>query len=249
MKTGVCSDTGKIREINQDDYLIAENGYCLYIVADGMGGHCCGEVASRLAVSAVQEHIKKYITPELDKTAVTGILYEAFHRANQKILQHTRLEPSCEGMGTTLTLMYFSHKQSIIGHIGDSRAYLMNHNTFQQVTEDHSLVAELYRRGEITEQEAMNHPQKHVITRALGITDTVRVDFIPVNLMNDDHVLLCTDGLTNMVSDKEIEDIIRHSPTEDEAAGKLVRLAIHRGGYDNITALIVRIQYDLKESR
>jgi PPM family protein phosphatase len=249
MKTGVCSDTGRIREVNQDDYLIAENGYCLYIVADGMGGHRCGEVASRLAVSAVQEHVKKYMTPQLDKTAVTGILYEAFHRANQKILQYARMEPSCEGMGTTLTLMYFSHKQSIIGHIGDSRAYMMNHNTFQQVTEDHSLVAELYRRGEITEQEAMNHPQKHVITRALGITDTVRVDFIPLNLVNDDTVLLCTDGLTNLVQDKEIEEIIRISATEDEAAGKLVSLAIHRGGYDNITALIVKVEYDLKESR
>jgi PPM family protein phosphatase len=249
MKTGVCSDTGKVRPINQDDYLISEDGCCLYIVADGMGGHRCGEVASRLAVEAVQEHVKRYISEGLDLTSVTGILYEALNRANRRIMDHARMEPLCEGMGTTLTLMLHSEKLSLIGHIGDSRAYLINRKFCRQITSDHSLVAELFRRGEINEQEAENHPQKHVITRALGISDIVRADFLPINPSHDDYVLLCTDGLTNLVNDDEIHTTILQSPTERDAAKKLVGLALDRGGYDNITALLIKVQRIQKESR
>jgi len=249
MRIGVCTDAGKVREINQDDYAIHENGYGLYVVADGMGGHQCGEIASRTAVEAIQEHVTSYITPDLDNTSTKGILYEAFRRANKRILEYAKLEPSCSGMGTTLTLLYHCGKHSFVGHVGDSRAYIMREGELNQVTEDHSLVEELRRRGEITEEEASNHPQKHVITRALGMGDTVRADLIPIELYENDHVLLCTDGLTNLVSHKEIKQIIQKHDSEQEAVNQLVQLAIERGGHDNITVLLVRIQPDIKESR
>ncbi|MEN1759490.1 Stp1/IreP family PP2C-type Ser/Thr phosphatase [Anoxynatronum sibiricum] len=249
MRTGVCTDAGKIREINQDDYGILENGYGLYIVADGMGGHQCGEVASRMAVEAVLEHVRKYASPDLDNVAAEGLLFEAIQRANRRILDHARLEPSCSGMGTTLTALFHSPERSIVGHVGDSRAYLLRNNTLTQLTRDHSLVAELYLRGEITEAEAMNHPQKHVITRALGISDTIKTDFLSIELQTHDQVLLCTDGLTNMVSDADITLTVLQAANEQEAARNLVELANKQGGHDNITVLLVNAQPDQKESR
>jgi len=249
MRTGVCTDAGRIREINQDDYGILENGCCLYVVADGMGGHQCGEVASRMAVEAVVDHVRQYASPDLDQVAAEGLLFEAFQRANRRILDHARLEPSCAGMGTTLTLLFHSQKSAVIGHVGDSRAYLLRNKKFKQLTSDHSLVAELYRRGEITESEAINHPQKHVITRALGISDTVKTDFLAVELADRDLVILCTDGLTNMVSDTDIALMVQQEGDEQIAAKRLVELANQRGGHDNITVLLVRFQPDQKESR
>lgn len=249
MKTGVCTDAGKVREINQDDYAIHENGCCLYIIADGMGGHQCGEVASRMAVEVVREHVKKYMSPDMDPTSAKGILYEAFSRANKRILEYAAIEPDCAGMGTTLTLLFHCRRQSLIGHVGDSRAYILNGERLDQVTEDHSLVAELYRRGELTEEEVQHHPKKHVITRALGMGDNVRADLIPVSLAVDDRVLLCTDGLTNLVGDNEILQLLQQYESEQLITEQLVQLANERGGYDNITVLLVNIQQDAKESR
>ncbi len=249
MKTGVCTDAGKIREINQDDYAIHENGCCLYIIADGMGGHQCGEIASRMAVEVISEHVKKFMSDDLDISSTKGILFEAFNRANKKILEYTHIEPACAGMGTTLTLLYYCARHSIIGHIGDSRAYVLHNNSLVQVSSDHSLVEELKRSGEITEIEAHNHPQRHVITRALGMGDQVKVDLFQVELHENDNVLLCTDGLTNLVNDDEICKTLLTIDPEPVLAQKLVQLAIERGGHDNITVLLVNIQGTSKESR
>ncbi len=249
MKTGVCTDAGKVREINQDDYAIYENGCRLYIVADGMGGHQCGEIASRMAVEVIVEHVKKYMSPDMDGLSVKGILFEAYHRANKKILEYNQIEPACSGMGTTLTLLYHCQKHSLIGHIGDSRAYVLHNRQLDQVTEDHSLVAELCKNGEISKEEAKKHPQRHVITRALGMSDYSKADIFSIELHNNDKVLLCTDGLTNLVSDEEINDIMNRSSSEEELAHKMVQLAIERGGHDNITVVIVNIERILEESR
>lgn len=249
MKTGVCTDAGKIREINQDDYAIHENGCYLYIIADGMGGHQCGEIASRMAVEVISEHVKKFMSDDNDIASTKGILFEAFNRANKKILEYTHIEPACAGMGTTLTLLYHCARHSIIGHIGDSRAYVLHNNSLIQVSSDHSLVEELKRSGEITEIEAQNHPQRHVITRALGMGDQVKVDLFQVELHENDSVLLCTDGLTNLVNDDEILKTLLTIDPEPVLARKLVQIAIERGGHDNITVLLVNIQGASKESR
>lgn len=249
MKTGVCTDAGKIREINQDDYAIYENGCCLYIVADGMGGHQCGEIASRMAVEVIRDHVKKFMSNDLDAASAKGILLEAFNRANKKILEYTHVEPACAGMGTTLTLLYHCKRHSIIGHIGDSRAYILHNKLLNQVSNDHSLVEELRRSGEISDFEAQKHPQRHVITRALGMGDQVKADLFQVELYENDKVLLCTDGLTNLVDDEELLEILLLEESEPVLAQRLVKLAIERGGHDNITVLLVNIQGALKESR
>ena len=249
MKIGVCTDAGKVREINQDDYAIYENGCCLYIVADGMGGHQCGEIASRIAVEAVQDHVKRFMSADLDTTSAMGILYEALSRANKRILDYAGLEPTCNGMGTTLTLLFHCNRLSLIGHVGDSRAYILQGDELIQATEDHSLVAELFRSGELSEEEALNHPQRHVITRALGMGDNLRADLFPVDLKHEDRVLLCTDGLTNLVSDEELQAHLREPIPEQEIVRKLVHLANERGGHDNITVLLVRVQQTTKGSR
>lgn len=249
MKTGVCTDAGKIREINQDDYAIHENGCCLYIVADGMGGHQCGEIASRMAVEVISDHVKKFMSQDLDASSAKGILFEAFNRANKKILEYTHVEPACAGMGTTLTLLYHCKRHSIIGHIGDSRAYILHDDSLVQVSNDHSLVEELRKSGEISDVEAQKHPQRHVITRALGMGDQVKADIYQVELHKNDRVLLCTDGLTNLVDDNELLEILSIDEPETVLAQRLVRLANERGGHDNITVLLVNIQGTSKESR
>ncbi len=249
MKTGVCTDAGRIRDINQDDYAIHEDGCCLYIVADGMGGHQCGEIASRMAVEVISEHVKKFMSPDLEISSAKGILFEAFNRANKRILEYTHLEPACVGMGTTLTMLCHCAMHSIIGHIGDSRAYILHDNSLIQVSNDHSLVEELKKSGEISESEAQKHPQRHIITRALGMGDQVKADLFQVELHENDKVLLCTDGLTNLVNDEEILSTLLNIDPEPVLAQRLVQLAIERGGHDNITVLLVNIQGASKESR
>lgn len=249
MKTGVCTDAGKIRELNQDDYAIYENDCCLYIVADGMGGHQCGEIASRMAVEMICQHVKNFMSPDMNVTSAKGILSEAFNRANKRIIEYSHIDPACAGMGTTLTLLYYCERHTVIGHIGDSRAYLLRKGKLKQLSKDHSLVAELHRSGEISEEEAQNHPQKHVITRALGMGDKVKADLFQVELFEEDRVLLCSDGLTNLVNDEEILEVITKTKPEHILANELVMLANDRGGHDNITVLLVNIQGAWKESR
>ncbi len=240
MEIGVLSDTGIIREINQDDYLIHQNGYQMFLVADGMGGHNCGEVASQMAVELVSRHARQFLDQDVDPSKLTGILYEAFHRANQKILEYADMNRECMGMGTTLTMIWIKGCYGVIGHVGDSRIYVLRNKELIQLTEDHSLVAELFRKGEITEEEALIHPQKHVITRAMGIDETLRADFIPIELQVGDVLMLCTDGITNLICDDELRNMLMRIDSAKEAARAMVNLANERGGHDNSTAMIIR---------
>lgn len=243
MKVVCKTDIGRSRDVNEDncgEYKF-ENNWQLLIVADGMGGHNAGEVASSIAVKSITESIRENMEHNIDKDMVVHILRNAIIEANHSIYENSMNDSRCSGMGTTVTAAMVLNNDMLVGHVGDSRAYLLKNGNLRKVTNDHSLVAELLKNGTITEDEAKHHPQKNLITRALGAEDEVEVDIEKVYIDTDDIAFLCTDGLTNMLSDTEIEDILLNSDDINFAADKLVEKANALGGHDNITVIIAKI--------
>lgn len=249
MNIGAMSHVGKVRDVNEDNYCVLERDYKLFIVADGMGGHNAGEIASLIAVNDIKDHIVKYISTDMEAQLIRGIIYEAFNKANENIYTHARENLSCEGMGTTTTLALKINSVLYIGHIGDSRVYIVRDNDTQQITSDHSLVAELVRSGNITEAEAMRHPRKNIITRALGTEKNVKIDILTISFLPSDILVLCTDGLSNFVDKHEIEKIVLETEDSRETCERLVSMANKRGGYDNITVLVAKYNERNIESR
>ncbi|WZL74789.1 Stp1/IreP family PP2C-type Ser/Thr phosphatase [Clostridiaceae bacterium 35-E11] len=241
MQIGAYSHIGQVREINEDAYYISSNALNLFIVADGMGGHNAGEVASNVAISSIknfmEQNMDKYIDKE-DKT-ICKILKEAILEANHKIFLKSKEEESCQGMGTTLTVALILSKV-YVGHVGDSRAYIIQRDDILQITQDHSLVAELVRNGSITENEAKNHPQRNMITRALGTDENVTIDIYTLDLKKDDTIVLCTDGLSNAIEANEIKNTVMDCDNMQYACEHLVALANERGGHDNITVIAIK---------
>ena len=243
MKVVCKTDIGRSRDVNEDncgEYKF-KNNWHLLIVADGMGGHNAGEVASSIAVKSIAENISRHMEHNIDNDGVVHILREAIIEANHSIYENSINDSKCSGMGTTVTAAMVSNNDMLIGHVGDSRAYLLEAGNLRKVTNDHSLVAELVKSGTITEDEANHHPQKNIITRVLGVEDEVEVDIEKVHIDTEDIAFLCTDGLTNMLSDMEIQDILLHSDDINLAADKLVEKANIMGGHDNITVIIAKI--------
>jgi protein phosphatase len=227
------SDPGRKRRRNEDSYVLEPP---LFVVADGMGGAQAGEVASRLAASAFREyHDADDLAPE---ERVTAIVQEA----NRRIYDRATGDRTVSGMGTTLTAALVSDGTITIGHVGDSRAYRLRNGALEQLTDDHSLVADLVRGGRLSPEEADLHPQRSVITRALGTDPEVDVDTITVDAEAGDLFLLCSDGLTSMIGDDEIERILRDAGSLDDAAAQLVRAANSSGGEDNITVVLFRVE-------
>lgn len=249
MNIGAMSHIGKIRDINEDSYCVLEKDYDLFIVADGLGGHSAGEVASFLAVDNIKDHIMKYISVTMEKQLIKGIIYEAFNKANESIYAHAKKNLFCDGMGTTATLALRINSTLYIGHVGDSRAYVIRNDGIRQITLDHSLVAELVRSGNITEAEASKYPWKNVVTRALGIDKNVKVDIFTTGLLPLDILVLCTDGLSNFVDKHEIEKVALGIRDSNEVCERLVSMANKRGGYDNITVLVAKYNGVGAESR
>lgn len=240
------TDIGLIRKVNEDSFLCEklddiENAY-LFIVADGMGGHKAGEVASSMAVKEITSHIKqnasKYIHSGGD---VLDLIRSAVLHANDTIYKTSMAESSCMGMGTTLSMALIKNHTLYVGHVGDSRIYLIRDNRITRLTEDHSLVAELLKNGSIKPEEANNHPQKNVITRALGSECTLEVDVFQQELDWGDYVIICTDGLSNMVCEEEILDSIENSSDIEDACDELINKAKEKGGFDNITLVIIQM--------
>lgn len=237
MTVGVRTDAGCIRELNEDAFFIGED---LYAVADGMGGHDAGEVASFIAVDTLRE-FSSTAGAIGEGNDPRDPLAEVIRRINGKIYLRSQLDQACAGMGTTFTVALLVRNRVYLAHVGDSRAYLVRGNRITQITDDHSVVGELLRKGGITAEEAHYHPQRNVITRALGTFPHVEADFHNVPLRRGDILLLCTDGLTNAVMDEEIRHILCSAADPQLAADALVDLAIERGGHDNITALVVTV--------
>lgn len=208
----------------------------LFIVADGMGGHRGGRRASEIAVQIVEQ---RYFDDA--RGGIGDRLKQALAAANGQILEYASAHPEYKGMGTTCTALLVQGAAASIGHIGDSRAYRIAREGITQITQDHSLVAEMVRRGLLSEKEAILHPDRSLLYRALGTREEVEIDLIegfPVSA--DDRFLLCSDGLSNLVMDNEIEEMVRNSEPQ-EACKQLVALANKRGGYDNITVLVVHL--------
>jgi protein phosphatase len=229
----VCrTDTGRQRRDNEDSAYVRAP---VFVVADGMGGAQAGEVASRIATETF-EHGLPGSGPAESRLA------ELVRDANQRIYDRSRTEHGRAGMGTTLTAAYLDDGQLAIAHVGDSRAYLMRDGELTRLTQDHSLVDELVRQGKLTEEQAAEHPQRSIITRALGPEPEVEVDTFTYPLRAGDIVLLCSDGLTSMVSEDRVAEIIASASTLDEAADGLIHEANEAGGRDNITVVLCRFE-------
>lgn len=230
------TDVGRVRHSNEDSLgLFPELN--LYVVADGMGGHAAGEVASKMAVEAIKEFLT---APETTQQSEESKLAQAISYANRKIFEASGQNAALSGMGTTVVALLAHPSDSFIGFVGDSRVYLYHKNKLQQLTQDHSLVNEYVRKGLLTPEAAENHPLKHVISRALGTHAEVEVETIRRIPYSGDIYILCSDGLSNKLSAQEMNDILMKAQGDlDKAGHTLIQLAKDKGGEDNITAVLV----------
>ncbi|HEY3022082.1 MAG TPA: Stp1/IreP family PP2C-type Ser/Thr phosphatase [Actinomycetota bacterium] len=231
-----ATDIGLVREGNEDSYLTEEP---LFAVADGMGGHRGGEVASQLAVETLEKRFKQG----------AGDLPDQVQEANRVVFERSVVDEKVAGMGTTLTAALVEGDRVRLAHVGDSRAYLLRDGDLRLLTEDHTLVHRMVTEGEISKEEAQTHPQRSVLTRALGVDNVVDVDDDTVQVRPGDRLLLCTDGLTSMVSEQAIEEALRGVPDPQEAAQRLVHLANEGGGTDNTTVVVLDFSDDAVAGR
>lgn len=237
---GSRTDIGCVREHNEDSLIVSPP---LFVVADGMGGHAGGEVASEIAVSVIAARAPQHVDSQA--------LGEAVRAANTEIIRASQDGRGREGMGTTATAALLEGERLVIAQVGDSRAYLLHQGRLQQITRDHSLVADMIDAGQLTEEEARVHPQRSVITRALGSDPTTQPDLYEINVEAGDRLLLCSDGLSGMVSDQDIEEVMHSTRDPQRCANTLVDEAIAAGGHDNVTAIVVDIVgfSELKEKK
>lgn len=227
---GSRTDVGCVREHNEDSLVVAPP---LYVVCDGMGGHAAGEVASEIAVNVIAER-----APQLPDATALG---QAVEEANLAVLRAAREGVGRAGMGCTCTAAILENERLVIAQVGDSRAYLLHQGKLQQLTRDHSLMADFIEAGQITPAEARVHPQRSVITRALGSDPRMQPDLFEINVETGDRLLLCSDGLTSMVEDEDVEAILRRTADPQLAASQLVNAAIAAGGHDNVTVIVADV--------
>ena len=225
------------RRENNEDFFLVDNELRLFIVADGMGGHNAGEVASSLAVRAVRDNI----VGTFDRDNPAEVIQRAVRKANSIVFSHASARDDLKGMGTTLTAVWVYEKEAYVAHIGDSRAYLARQGELRLMTSDHSLVQEMVKNGGISEKEARQHPQRNVLTRAVGTQEDVHVDINNIALQENDVLLLCTDGLTSTVSDRDILGVFSKLQSAEKSCYDLIGMASKRGAEDNITAVVVYV--------
>lgn len=254
MQVFAKTDIGKARDNNQDFYYISNSGDVpeVYILADGMGGYNGGEIASRMAAESASNYIKsnfqkmletinerkqKEDNKNIEKDEILKLVKSGIQYANMVVYEEAKKNPELEGMGTTLDVTLIYNNKIYIGHIGDSRVYRIRNKVMRKLTKDHSYVQQLLEDKKITREEAMHHPKKNMLTKALGCTSYIDPDLRARVINKNDIILMCSDGLTNMVSEEEIYQITKENPKE--AANKLTILANNHGGYDNITVLII----------
>ncbi|MGI6037660.1 MAG: Stp1/IreP family PP2C-type Ser/Thr phosphatase [Limnochordia bacterium] len=230
MEIGYRSEIGLVRKANEDSYYLHDH---LFAVADGMGGHRAGEVASRLALETIARHPISSADPYES-------LRQACLAANEAILSQGSQDPQLAGMGTTLTALWLLPKAAWIAHIGDSRAYLYR-GELSQLTTDHSLVGELLRSGSLSGEEARRHPQRNLLTKALGTTGETEVDIFQVEVQKGDRILLCTDGLTGVVEDQELAHYLAQRKEPQGIVDILIDLVYRRGAPDNVTAILLQM--------
>ncbi len=235
------SDKGMTRKINQDDFLICSKNHDkrVYIaLCDGMGGVTGGEIASAIAIETFRKKVDSLGDKTLKHSQYADFLYEIVKDANENIYSSALHNPNLMGMGTTFVAAICDDNKVTVANVGDSRAYLIDSEGIKQITKDHSLVNELLEHGEISRREATIHPKKNVITRALGVEKKVECDIFDKNIKNGQYLLICSDGLTNEISDPEIHFEVCNGDTIESACKSLIGIANTRGGHDNITVII-----------
>jgi serine/threonine protein phosphatase PrpC len=230
VRVGVRTDIGRSRVRNEDAYLVNDP---VFAVADGMGGHRGGDVASNLALESLRTAEEGATTEDFQQ------LVEQIKAANQRVLERGEADRDLRGMGTTLTAILASDGRAHVAHVGDSRAYMLREGKLQQLTEDHTLVQRMVREGRLTEEEAHSHPQRSIVTRALGVDENIPVDELTLDLKEGDRLLLCTDGLTSMLDRDTIQEILQSEPDPQAACDRLVEEANRAGGEDNITVILL----------
>ncbi|MDR1117245.1 MAG: Stp1/IreP family PP2C-type Ser/Thr phosphatase [Oscillospiraceae bacterium] len=238
------TDTGLMRKLNQDAFfidLIGEDRAAVCVVCDGMGGAAAGEIASSLGAAAFVEGIKERIKPGLNKKELQQIAQEAAGEANREVYEKSMSDEACGGMGTTLVAVVVADENAVVLNIGDSRAYEISGGGIVKLTTDHSVVEDMIRKGDITPLEAKKHPRKNLITRAIGTDSEVQSDVYNVKVKQGSYILLCSDGLTNMVEEQEILYEVMHSPEKEAVCQRLIDLANSRGGRDNITVVLIEL--------
>lgn len=229
------TDVGRVRQGNEDSYLVEEP---IFAVADGMGGHIAGDIASATAVEVIMENVHN------QKPTGTQELAEIVRRANAAIWEKSQNDSNLKGMGTTCTLLLLDGDELHIAHVGDSRAYLYRAGELSQLTEDHTLVSRMVREGRLQPEEAERHPQRSIITRALGVDSDVEVDELSMGIEQGDRYLICSDGLTSMIDTDSVRDVLQNTPDPNTAVEQLVQRANEAGGEDNVTVVLVDIASD-----
>ena len=228
----LMTDVGNFRKVNEDyiDYY-TDDTKRIYVIADGMGGHNAGEIASKLAV----ENTISYINSLSQLDDLEESIRKAVGDSNNKIYELSKSKADLNGMGTTLTACLIKGNDMVIAHVGDSRCYIIKDKAISQVTKDHSLVQQLLDEGSITESEADNHPNRNIITRALGTNSTVDIDVIKMDIKGIEKIILCTDGLSNLVNEQELYDFVMN---KDDCCAELIELSKSRGTKDNISVIV-----------
>lgn len=245
LEFAAITNKGLVRAKNEDNYrAITEIAGVpqIFIIADGMGGHNAGDVASIVAVDSVSAYLSK---PEIWINGANNtfdFIVEAIEMANNQVVSIGRIDGDMAGMGTTMIISILIDDKLYIGHIGDSRLYLIRDTHIRQITTDHSLVEALVKEGSITKEDAKNHPSKNIITRVIGANENAGADTMVVDIVPGDVFLMCTDGLTNKLEDYEIDNIVREFENLNDACTTLIELANTRGGEDNITAILIRLR-------
>lgn len=252
MEYAARSHIGLVRQINEDEFALHRDvgHYQVVLVADGMGGHSAGEIASSIAVEVIGRELCDKLQGKSESETepdLRGYIVDAILRANEEIYRRGKSASGYSGMGTTIVAGIVSPRSITIGYIGDSRGYLIAKSRIRQLTDDHSLVNELFKHGQLTEDEVSSHPQKNILTRALGTDRKVEVDLLETPWEEGDILLLCTDGLTNLVSDGEICEIMSRDGHLQDKIDRLVERALEEGGNDNIT--VVALQNTTGERR
>jgi serine/threonine protein phosphatase PrpC len=240
VEVAVKTHVGHIRQVNEDSAEVVrrENRAVLALVADGMGGHRAGDVASQMTLETLKKAFEA-VDLNKDASAWEDWLLKSVQEANHTIYQYAMNHDDCQGMGTTIVATVFLEDYYVLAHVGDSRIYRYTQDKLEAVTEDHSLVNELMRSGQITKEEAEIHPQRNVITRALGTEEHVEVDIKTLFYLGDEYVLLCSDGLSNTVRDEQLSLVLSGDELLDEKASKLLQHALDAGGEDNVTLILI----------
>ena len=241
MKCFAKTDLGKARELNEDSYYIPteENELRIYMLADGMGGYNGGEIASKLAIDSARKYLtNNFNTIPHDRINIEELVRSSMEYANMVVFEKSKEDPELEGMGTTLELVLGYGNKIYIGHVGDSRIYRVRKNIIRKLTTDHSYVEKLVKEGTITKEQAAHHPQKNMLMKALGCNAFVEPDVMVKGFLKDDILVMNSDGLTNLVDQETIYEMA--SKNIEQATKDLVQLAKDRGGYDNITVVIIK---------